>query len=295
MKRAYKIGFIISVVLTVMSVVFLAVFGLRLGVDFKGGSVMEIKFLENEFSQKEISQTVAELDYITGVMVQPTNGGALIRFGEIGESEHQQLLGFLSEKFGKIEEKRFDSIGPVLGSELKRKSVYAIIVLFLAITVYIAAAFRRLKTVLSPWAMGAAALLALSHDVAITAGVFSVLGVFYLFEINSIFVAAALMILGYSVSDSVIVFDRVRENVIKFGRSDFGEIIHKSVMQTLNRSINTSLTTMLALFAVLFLGGDSVKIFSLAMIVGIFLGTYSSIFVVSPIIYFWSRTNGVKH
>jgi preprotein translocase subunit SecF len=184
---------------------------------------------------------------------------------------------------------RFDSIGPIIGQELRSKSIMALIIVFILIVIYISIAFRKMSAVLSPWTLGGAALVALFHDIAVPLGIFSVLGYLYGIEISAVFVAAVLTILGYSVSDSVVVFDRIRENVIKYGKDNFGQLVHRSVMQTLSRSINTSLTTILSLLAIYFFGGESTKMFSLALIIGVFLGTYSSIFVASPILVWLSR------
>lgn len=290
MKPVYKVMFYLSMGLTVAAIIIVAVFGLRLGVDFKGGSVLDVRFLNSMPAQEEIKLTITSFDFMSDVSVQlAENNTAILRFKEINEDQHQAVLEKISGRFGEIEEKRFDSVGPVVGRELKRKSVSALILLFMAIVVYISFAFRRLGGVLSPWAMGGAALAALVHDVAIPAGVFAILGRYYGVEINAVFLAAALTILGYSVSDSVVVFDRIRENVLRFGRENFNSLVHKSVLQTLSRSINTSVTTLLSLFAIYFFGGESVKMFSLALILGIFLGAYSSIFVASPIVIFMSR------
>lgn len=290
MKRIYKSMFYISTGLTVAAIIIVAVFGLRLGVDFKGGSVIEIRFLDEMPTQEEIKSAVSSFEFTSDVSIKLAEGDtAIIKFKEINEDQHQAVLEKISGRFGEIEEKRFDSVGPVVGRELKRKSVSAVVLLFIVIVVYISFAFRRLGGVLSPWAMGGAALAALVHDVAIPAGVFAVLGRYYGVEINAVFLAAALTILGYSVSDSVVVFDRIRENVLRFGKENFNSLVHKSVLQTLSRSINTSVTTLLSLFAIYFFGGESVKMFSLALILGIFLGTYSSIFVASPIVIFLSK------
>src|SRR3989344_6744696 len=223
MKKIYSFMFFVSIVVTVAALVLLAIFGLKFGVDFKGGSVLEISFNENQPSQEEIQRTLSSFNFIFGSSVQLTeNKGAILRFGDINESQHQEILNRLMEEFKGTEEKRFDSIGPVVGAELKRKSISALVLLFIAIIVYIAFAFRRLSSVLSPWAMGGAAMVALIHDVAIPAGVFSFLGHYYGVEISAVFLAAALTILGYSVSDSVVVFDRIRENVLRYGKDNFG-------------------------------------------------------------------------
>ena len=290
MKKIYSIMFFISVVLTLAAIVALVIFGLRFGVDFKGGSVLEIQFLEQNPSNEDIQSSLSSKEFVTSLSVQPTEkNGSILRFAQVSEEQHRAVLESLQDKFGKIEEKRFDSVGPVIGQELRRKSVSALIILFLAIVIYIAFAFRRLGSVLSPWAMGAAALIALIHDVGIPLGVFAILGHYYSVEISAVFVAAILTILGYSISDSVVVFDRIRENVLKYGKENFGDLVHKSVMQTLTRSLNTTFTTLLSLFAIYFFGGQSVKMFSLALIIGVFLGAYSSIFIASPLLFWMSR------
>ena len=211
--------------------------------------------------------------------------------GEISESQHQEILKKLSGTFEGVREEKFDSIGPVVGKELEDKSVRAIIITLLAIIVYIAFVFRKMAIVLSPWAMGVAAMLALFHDIVIPVGVFAFLGHFYNVEISAVFMAALLTILGYSVSDTVVIFDRIRENVIRNRlKVSFAKLVHDSIMQTLTRSLNTNFTALLSLVAIYLFGGESLKYFALALIIGIFLGAYSSIFVASPLLVWWSRT-----
>lgn len=290
MHKIYPIMFFISIGLTVAALIMLAFFGLKFGVDFKGGSVLELHFKDGLPPQEEIQKTLLLFDFISGLSVQlAEDNNAILKFSDISESQHQKIFITLNDQFGGVEEKRFDSIGPVVGAELKRKSVSALILLSIAIIIYIAFVFRRLSSVLSPWAMGGAAMVALLHDVAIPSGVFSVLGYYYGVEISAVFLAAALTILGYSVSDTVVVFDRIRENVLRYGKDNFGATVHKSILQTLSRSVNTSFTTLLSLFAIYFFGGESVKMFSLALIIGVFLGAYSSVFVASPIIVWMSK------
>ncbi|MBI2063931.1 MAG: protein translocase subunit SecF [Candidatus Yanofskybacteria bacterium] len=290
MKNIYKIMFIISVALTVAAIIITAVFGLRFGVDFRGGALMEIVFKVSRPPTAELSDVIGKISGAKDKNVSPVGErGALIRLNNVDEQTHQNILNKISEKFGEINESRFDSIGPTIGKELRNKSITAIVILLAAIIAYIAFVFRKMSRVLSPWAMGLAAIIALIHDVVIPVGVFALLGHFYGIEITAVFVAAALTILGYSLSDSVVVFDRVRENVLRLGSSqDFGGLVHKSIMQTLVRSLNTTFTTLLALIAIFFFGGESIKYFSLALIIGIFSGAYSSIFVASPILVWLS-------
>ncbi len=279
-----------SISLVVLSMIAVAVFGLRLSVDFRGGSVLELDFKSRPAIadvQKAMGAKAADLE-----MSVVGNTGLIIRTNELTEPQHQALLTEFSTAFPSagLTERQFSSVGPVIGSELRQRSVTAIIIVLLSVIVYIAFVFRKLGRTTSPWAMGLAAIVALVHDVTIPFGVFAVLGHYYGIEITGVFVAAALTILGYSVSDTVVIFDRVRENIIRGGhKGEFGQVVHHSVMQTLARSLNTVFTVLLSLFAIYFFGGESIKYFSLALIIGIFLGAYSSIFVASPLLVWWTR------
>ena len=291
MKPIYKIMFFFSVGLTIIAVVLITTFGLRFGADFKGGSVMEIVFNNQRPSVDELGKVVGAVKGVNDVSVSPAGDkGALIRLNDVDEQAHQNILGAISGKFGKITENRFDSIGPTVGNDLKTKSIKAIIISLLAVVIYLAIVFRKLSLVLSPWALGLSAVAALVHDVLVPIGLFALLCRYLNIEITSIFVAAVLTILGYSISDSVVVFDRIRENVLRFGaRENFGETVHRSIMQTLVRSLNTTFTVLLSLVAIFFFGGESIKYFALALIVGVFCGAYSSIFIASPILVWWGR------
>ena len=275
------------------SAILLVVYGLNLGVDFRGGSVIEVNFNGDRPALGEAKDILAKAGLVEVAVNYAEEDGMILRTKELSETEHQSILAVLHKNFDKVEEKRFDSIGPVIGNELKSKSVTAIILVLLAVIIYIALVFRKLSKTLSPWVMGLAAITALLHDVIIPLGVFAVLGHFYGVEISAVFVAAVLTILGYSVADTVVVFDRVRENIIRRSSGPsaggFPEGVHKSILQTLTRSLNTTFTTLLSLFAIYFFGGESIRYFALALIIGIFLGAYSSIFVASPLLVWWSR------
>ncbi len=279
-----------SISLFVLSVVSVGMFGLKLGVDFKGGSVLELNFNNRPDVAKIQSVLVSKI----GDVELNTEGtsGLIVRSHELTEIQHQEVLASLNSSFptAGLQEKQFSSVGPIIGNELKQRSLFAIALVLICVIVYIAFVFRKLGRTTSPWSMGLAAVIALIHDVAIPVGVFAALGHFYGIEITGVFVAAALTILGFSVSDTVVIFDRVRENVIRGGgKTNFGELVHRSVMQTLTRSLNTVFTVLLSLFAIYFFGGASIKYFSLALIIGIFLGAYSSIFVASPLLVWWTK------
>lgn len=295
MNPIYKIIFFASILLVTLAIITIAVYGLKFGVDFKGGSVLEISFVNPPAGGRpltaELTDLIKNIKGVNNISLTPVgNDDMTIRLNEIDENNHQEILKAVSSKFGKIIENRFDSIGPTIGNELKGKSIVAVIVLLIVISTYIALVFRKMAKILSPWVMSVATLIALLHDLIIPIGIFAALGHFYGVEISAVFVAAILTILGYSVSDTVVVFDRVRENVLRYGSTEgFDKLVHRSIMQTLTRSLNTSFTTLLSLVAIYFFGGETIKYFVLALIIGIFLGAYSSIFIASPILVWFSR------
>jgi len=296
-----KIWYVVSLIFVSLSIVALVIWGIKLGIDFTGGSLMEINFgEENKIPQKqEITETLAEFD-LGEINVQQTGEtGLILRFRSIDEETHQKILIKLKEKFSpenseQIQEERFESIGPVVGAELKRKSIWAIGLALLAIVLFVAWAFRRISRPVPSWKYGMIAIIALAHDVLITLGIFAVLGYFYNVEVNTAFVAALLAILGYSVNDTIVVFDRIRENLLHFSSETFEETVNKGVNETMVRSFNTSLTTLFVLLAIFLFGGETIKYFSLTLICGIVLGTYSSIFIASPLLVSWQKWNERK-
>jgi preprotein translocase subunit SecF len=202
-------------------------------------------------------------------------------------------------ELGKVSEIRFNTIGPSLGEELKGKALVSILIVVLSIIVFIAYAFRHVSRPVSSWKYGFVAVIAFLHDVLIPIGLFSVLGRFYGVEVDSLFVVAILVVLGYSINDTIVVFDRVRENLREYPdkkrAEQFEKVVGQSLSQTFARSINTSFTTLIALFAVYFLGGESTKCFSLALIAGITVGTYSSIFFAAPMLVTLQKMSQKNH
>ncbi len=282
-----KIYFIFSATLILASLVCLIIFGLKPGIDFTGGSILEIEYIEERPSNQEIKETLSDLD-LGEVSVQPTGEkGVILRMKDISEDTHQEVIQKLKENKG-LEERRFESIGPVIGRELKQKTKIVIILSLLAIVLYIAWAFRKISRPLPSWQYGIASLVALFHDILIPVGILSVLGKFYGVQITIPVITALLAVLGYSINNTVVVFDRIRENLLK-QTGTYQEIVNNSLNQTLTRSLNTSLTTLFVLVAIFFLGGVTLKYFALALILGIIAGTYSSLFLVSPILVAWLR------
>ena len=291
-----KIWLTLSSISVMLSIIFLILWGLNLGIDFTGGGLLEVKYNEDRISVGEMQEKLSDLD-LKSLIVQPVGEqNMILRFQNINEEKHQEILNRLNNIDATasgtqsliVEELRFDSVGPTIGAELKSKSVTAMIVVLIAIILYIAWAFRKVSKPVASWKYGISAIIALFHDVIITLGVFAVLGHFYGIEVTSAFVAAILTVLGYSVNDTIVVFDRIRENLPK-SNDDFENTINISVNQTIKRSINTSVTTLFVLLAVLFWGGGSIRDFVLALSIGVFIGTYSSIFLASPTLVVWEK------
>lgn len=277
----------ISGLLFVAAVVALALWGFKFGIDFTGGSLLEVRFIADRPTVTETQDALADLG-LGSLTVQPAGEKDMIlRFQDTTEEKHQEVLNRLGGK-EKAEELRFDSVGPSIGQELKRKSIYAIFFVLLAIVAYISFVFRKVSKPVASWKYGMAALIAMFHDAIITLGIFSVLGKFWGVEINAPFVAAILTVIGYSVHDTIVVFDRTRENLPK-SNEDFEGTVNASLNQTLVRSINTSVTSLLALVAIIAFGGASIRPFVSALAIGIFIGTYSSIFVASPLLVVWEK------
>ena len=287
-----KIFFLISALLVAASIVVLAVWGLNWGIDFTGGSLMELEFKQNRPLNQEIKDIVSVLE-LGEINVQPTKEkNIILRMRDIDEETHQKVL-LTVQQLGEVEELRFESVGPVIGQELKKKAFYSIIVALIAILLFIALAFRKVSFVVKSYKYGLLAIVALSHDILIVLGVFVVLGRFLNVEIGIAFVAALLATLGYSVNDTIVVFDRVRENLlVTEHREEFGKLVGQSLKQTIVRSVNTSLTTILVLLAVLLFGGATIQYFVLALIIGIAAGTYSSLFIASPLLVSWEMRKG---
>jgi preprotein translocase subunit SecF len=283
-----KIWFILSGLLVLGSFLALLTFGLKYSIDFTGGSLLELG-TSQPIEISTIRTTLADAGY-TNISLQ-TSGetGFLLRTEDLTEEEHQALLSTIRTSFTDIEELRFDSIGPVIGDELRRTAIMGVILTLLLIGLYIAWSFRKVSEPIASWKYGALTILTAFHDVIIPLGAFAVLGRFFGWEVGTAFVAAILTILGYSINDTVVVFDRTRENLLKRTGSDFEQTVELSIKQTLTRSLNTSFTTMLALLAIFLFGGETTKPFAMALIIGIAAGAYSSIFFASPLLVTWEK------
>ncbi len=286
-----KYYYIVSGALFLAAILSIIAWGLKPGLDFTGGSLMQVNFEGVRPQVAEIQAAMAPQN-LGEVVIQPAGANEMIlKFKSVTEDEHQAVLAALKTSFtaSNVTENRFDSVGPVIGKELLNKAWWMIIIASLAIISYIGFAFRKVSKPLASWKYGVSAILALVHDLVIVVGLFSILGHFRGVEVDGLFITALLTVMGFSVHDTIVVFDRTRENLSKFYTGKFEEVVNDSVNQTIVRSINTSLTVLLVLLALLVLGGDSIKNFSLALLFGIAIGTYSSIFVASPLIVDWNN------
>jgi preprotein translocase subunit SecF len=284
-KRYY--WFLLSLIVILPGLFSLVTHGVRLSIDFTGGTLWELQ-MSQPVQPSEVTAVLAENGY-EGSLVQTTqDNGVLIRMKELkeGSEAKAEIEAALKEKFGDFHELRIETVGPTLGTEIRNRAMIAVAFASIGILAYIAYAFRNTK---NPFLYGIAAILAMLHDVAIVVGVFSLLGWFLGVEIDALFVTALLTVIGFSVHDTIVVFDRIRENLARRAGRSFEEIVNYSVVQTLVRSLNTSLTVVFTLVALYLLGGETIKYFVLALLIGIVSGTYSSIFNASQILVVWQN------
>ena len=283
-KRKY--AYIFSAIITLASIVCISIWGLRLGIDFKGGTLMEVRFSETAVPSADIVREKLGTIELQSLTTQPTGErGMLIRYLASDETTNDKVLAALKELDAAVEQLRVDFIGASVSDQMQRQAFTGTLLALLGIALYIAWAFRRVAYPVTSWEYGLGAVIALAHDIVITVGVFSILGHFYGIEVGVPFIAALLTILGYSVNDTIVVYDRVRENLLRSrSGTDFEVIVNRSLNETLVRSVNTSLTVIIVLIAVAVFGGESVRWFAVALLVGVSFGTYSSIFIASALL-----------
>lgn len=315
-----KINYIISGTLLVIALLGIPVFGLKLGLDFTGGTLMEFKF-KNPTTSEQISKALTDSEKIinekmgTNKPTTPANSGTaqlaatedskvdlgtphivpseqgfIVKTRHVSTTAHDLLLPELKKHLGEFEETRFSTVGPTVGESLRYKAILAVIAASIMIILYIAFAFRRVPKHIGAWRFGTSAIVALLHDLGIMLGVYVYLGAFFGVEIDALFITAMLTILGFSVHDTIVVFDRIREK-LKYQKRDetFAEITNQAVNETITRSINTSFSVFLTLMALAIFGSESIRFFVISLIVGIVAGTYSSIFVASPVLVDWQE------
>lgn len=294
----YKKFFVLmSAVFIVLAITSIFLFGLKPSIDFSGGVIVEVSYTENRPEISVIDSKITNLN-LGSYSLRPSGENAItLRARTLSEEERQKVLDIFSNNGSEtINVERFNNIGPAIGSELARKAYVALALVVLVIVLFITFAFRKVSKPVVSWKYGLIAVVALIHDVLIPTGAFAILGHYLGYEVDALFVTALLAIFGYSVSDTIVVFDRIRENLKKKeeyrGKETFEETVGQSLSETIGRSFNTSFTTFLALIALYIFGPDSTNHFALTLLVGIVAGTYSSIFLASPLLVFvekWQR------
>ena len=261
--------------------------GLRLAVDFTGGTLWEMQFAR-PVAPNEIRAVLVQHGLNDSVVQTTGEGTVLVRSKEIkdGSEEKRAIVSDLHSQLGEYTELRFESVGPAVGTEVAQRAVLAIALASLGILAYLWFAFRRVP---SAWRYGVCAIAAILHDAVLVVGIFSILGKLFLMEVDALFVTAVLTIIGYSVHDTIVVFDRIRENVGRYPGERFELLVNHSLLQTLGRSLGTSLTVLFTLLALVLLGGTTMRTFSLVLLIGIASGTYSSIFNASMLLLIWEN------
>jgi len=291
----HKNGILItSTAIVVLSILSVVIIGFKPGIDFTSGSLWQVRINEDIDTTgiREIFREDFGIEELN-ISIDKAENIYALTFREISEDERQVLLEDLRERFGEVEDLDFATISPSVSTELKEKAYIAILLVLIGISLFIAFAFRKVSEPIKSWKYGVITLITLFHDVAIPAGVFVLLGYFAGVTVDTNFIVAILFVMGFSVNDTIVVFDRIRENLLNAKelrqRVELKEIVDKSIRETIARSINTSLTLVVVLLAILFLGPVSTKMFILAILIGAIAGTYSSLFFASPLLIFAER------
>ena len=278
--------FLIAGVVILVGIVSLTTFGrLKAGVEFSSGSVMTVGF-EQEVDQVELREELASLGYANVIIQRVGGGDFFIRLPELSGEAKGELEAGLTAKLGALEVREFDVISPMVATETARNAGIAVVIAAIGILLYITWAFHRMP---NPFHYGTCAIVALIHDVLVALGAFSILGSILGWEINLMFVTGILAVIGYSVNNTVVVFDRIRENLTKYAGSDFEVVVNNSLVESLSRSLNTSLTTLFVVLALLLFVGASIQNFAVVLLIGIIAGTYSSLCIAPQLLVVWKK------
>ncbi len=282
--RTARWWFAISGALLASSIGAISVWGLRPGIDFVGGSVMDVR--GPQLTVAALEARLEELGVKDAVIQTTGDGSLLIRTHLLDTTTHAKLLQNLEKVFPNLEERQFLAVGPTISRELLRKSFLAVFLASGGILLYLAVVFRKTTAIIPSWVFGAMAIVALVHDILIATGFFAVYARFWSASADSLFVTALLTILGFSVHDTIVIFNRIKAN-LRMTRGTFADIVDRSVLETFTRSINTSFTTLFVLLALILFGGATIRAFLLTLAVGVIVGTYSSIFIAAPLLVTW--------
>lgn len=287
--------FAISLIVIIPGIIALSIWGLRLGIDFAGGSLWEIAFSQRDVQGQEFQEFLESKNIEVSQIAKSGQSSLIVRLKTSNEQEINKIKSESAIQFGPSQDLRLETVGPTISKELTLKALAAVALSILAILVYITWAFRKIPKPTSSISFGVATIIALVHDVIVVTGIFGILGHFFKIEVDSLFITAILTVIGFSVHDTIVVFDRIRENLIKYPQTSFEQVVNHSLVQTLGRSLNTSLTAIFVLFALYLFGGATVKIFVLALLIGIISGTYSSIFNAAPLLVVWNKVTLKKN
>lgn len=282
--------FVFSLLIIIPGMISLLLWGLNLSIDFTGGTRMILLHPESNtnLTQNTIKKSFENLE-IDIVSLQPSADSIVIRTKQINEKQNTSLMNAVRKDLPEIRQESFETIGPAVGNETTENALKALAMASLLIVLYIAWSFRSVPKPTSSWKFGICAIFTLLHDVLVLVGLFSLLGHFYGVEIDSLFITALLTVIGFSVHDTIVVFDRIRENLRRSVGLPFEQIVNDSILQTIVRSLNTSFTTMLVLITLLIFGGETLRWFIAALLIGISIGTYSSIFNAAPLLELWHQ------
>lgn len=287
-----KIWFSLSIIGVIIGIIAISLFGFKTGIDFAGGTILEIQVTKSQDSGIDnklvIINSYKELVDLDVAVQTVEENRYMIRSKQLSNDQKNEILTHLQESFVSVEELRFESVDPTISYDIVRKAILAVILAVLAILFYVAYTFRKIPKPLSSWRFSIAAIIALMHDMIILLGVYAIVSKYFGAEVDGLFITALLTLLGFSVHDTIVTFDRIRENLHRRAGEDVNIIINDSVVETIVRSINTSFTLLLVLVAMFFFGGNTLKFFTLALIVGVLVGTYSSIFIAAPVLL-WGR------
>ena len=282
--------FLISLIVIIPGIISLMLYGLNLSIEFTGGSRITLAF-EKELSNEKIQtiRDVFEENKVKVSTIEKSANTVLIRSQVLDQKQDTAIIEDLKKEAGEFKQQQYETVGPTIGSEITLNAIKALVIASVLVILYITWSFRKVPRPTSSFRFGVSAILALIHDLLVVLGVFSILGHFLGVEIDSLFVTAILTVIGFSVHDTIVVFDRIRENLKRMGGDNFPEVVNESIIQTLDRSLNTSLTVVLVLVAMLLFGGESIRWFVVALLIGIVSGTYSSIFNASPLLVLWQE------
>ena len=287
--------FALSLIVVVPGLLALVFWGLNLSIDFTGGSRLTLSFRDEvkESTLEKIRKSL-EVQKIEVSSLAKSNNLVFVRTDPMDQSQNNKLIASLSKDFKDVSQKEFETVGPIIGKETTLNAFKAVVIASILIILYITWSFRHVPKPASSIRFGICAIAALIHDVLVVVGIFAILGHFFGVEVDSLFVTAILTIIGFSVHDTIVVFDRIRENLRKMTGITFSEVVNESIVQTLGRSLNTSLTVILVLVTLLIFGGESIRWFVVALLIGIISGTYSSIFNAAPLLVVWQDLSNRK-